>query len=156
MPVLCPCGSAVTYQTCCGQWIEGQLSPSTPEQLMRSRYTAYTIANIDYIKRTMCGPAAEGFNEVSAAQWARRVKWVGLNVLSAPPAQDTDLQVEYIARYIEQDALACIHEISEFHLENGRWFYTNGKVISHPVQALDRYDPCPCGSGKKYKFCHGY
>jgi SEC-C motif-containing protein len=155
MTVRCPCGSAVAYQTCCGMWIEGQLYPSSPEQLMRSRYTAYTLVNIDYIKRTMRGQAAEGFDEVSAAHWARGVRWVDLNVLNAPPAQATAGEVEYVARYIEQDVLACIHEISEFHVEGGRWFYTGGELITHPTQKLGRYEPCPCGSMKKYKFCHG-
>jgi preprotein translocase subunit SecA len=24
-----------------------------------------------------------------------------------------------------------------------------------PAQKVGRNDPCPCGSGKKYKHCHG-
>ena len=24
-----------------------------------------------------------------------------------------------------------------------------------PTQKVGRNDPCPCGSGKKYKHCHG-
>ena len=33
------------------------------------------------------------------------------------------------------------------------------EVRSEPIrnlgQRVGRNDPCPCGSGKKYKFCHG-
>jgi preprotein translocase subunit SecA len=39
---------------------------------------------------------------------------------------------------------------------------TNGKKIAAPkasspahVEHVGRNDPCPCGSGKKYKKCHG-
>ncbi len=33
------------------------------------------------------------------------------------------------------------------------WF--NKKVLNLPDQKIGRNDPCPCGSGKKYKKCHG-
>jgi preprotein translocase subunit SecA len=31
----------------------------------------------------------------------------------------------------------------------------NNKPIVHDGSKVDRNDPCPCGSGKKYKKCHG-
>ena len=34
---------------CCGSYIEGEKKASTPEVLMRSRYTAYTKGEIEYI-----------------------------------------------------------------------------------------------------------
>ena len=30
-----------------------------------------------------------------------------------------------------------------------------GSVFAMPAQKAGRNDPCPCGSGKKYKKCHG-
>jgi len=30
-----------------------------------------------------------------------------------------------------------------------------GKSLADAVQRVGRNDPCPCGSGKKYKACHG-
>ncbi len=32
---------------------------------------------------------------------------------------------------------------------------TTGRSASNGAQAIGRNDPCPCGSGKKYKRCHG-
>jgi len=26
-------------------------------------------------------------------------------------------------------------------------------IMRRPVQRVRKYDPCPCGSGKKFKFC---
>jgi preprotein translocase subunit SecA len=28
-------------------------------------------------------------------------------------------------------------------------------TVAAQVPAVGRNEPCPCGSGKKYKFCHG-
>ncbi|MBQ2529056.1 MAG: SEC-C domain-containing protein, partial [Treponema sp.] len=39
------------------------------------------------------------------------------------------------------------------------WKYVAGNVIPTTVKRVGakvgRNDPCPCGSGKKYKQCHG-
>jgi preprotein translocase subunit SecA len=32
---------------------------------------------------------------------------------------------------------------------------TKKKPVTRPAQKVGRNDPCPCGSGKKYKHCHG-
>ncbi len=47
----CPCGSKVDYLGCCGQYIDYSTHPKTPEALMRSRFTAYSLADIAYIKK---------------------------------------------------------------------------------------------------------
>lgn len=48
-------------------FIPNQKILSTPEELMRSRYTAYNQVNIDYIARTMRSPAAAIKNIKNAA-----------------------------------------------------------------------------------------
>ncbi len=77
----CPCCSGLSYDECCAPLIQQQTPAKTPEQLMRSRYTAYNQANINYIANTMRGKAALGFNPVASKQWATEVKWLGLTVL---------------------------------------------------------------------------
>jgi preprotein translocase subunit SecA len=32
---------------------------------------------------------------------------------------------------------------------------TSGGAVAAEVPRVGRNDPCPCGSGKKYKHCHG-
>jgi SEC-C motif-containing protein len=119
---LCPCCSKQSYDDCCGVFIRGTALPATPEQLMRSRYTAYTQANIDYIARTMRGPAVKDFNYQAAEKWAKAVNWLGLKVIrtdSKPPRG----WVEFIAYYADHYANHDLHEVSEFYLDNGQWFY---------------------------------
>ncbi len=48
---------------------------------MRSRYTAYSLANIDYIIHTMKSPAADHFYAEEAREWAKKISFAGLAVI---------------------------------------------------------------------------
>ncbi len=48
----CPCGSGVAYDACCGPLHHGGRQASTAVELMRSRYSAYTLGLADYVFRT--------------------------------------------------------------------------------------------------------
>src|SRR6185312_2334301 len=98
----CPCGSEKEYHNCCERFISGQQSASTPEELMRSRYTAYSTANIAYIAQTMRGAASKNFDANNAEIWAKKVNWQGLKVLRASAEGNQGL-VEFIAYYHEDD-----------------------------------------------------
>ena len=121
----CPCRSKKSFRECCSVYINGQALPATPEALMRSRYTAYSLANINYIMETMKGRAIENYDKEEAQTWAKRVRWLGLDVLNTK----TDALkgwVEFIAHYSDQGIKQKIEEVSEFHFEDGRWFYVDG------------------------------
>src|SRR5688572_14863441 len=121
----CPCGSNKNYSSCCEPFIQGNSIPHTPEELMRSRYTAYSQANIDYIANTMKGPASINFNAEHAKEWAKKIHWKDLKIIRSSE-QDDKGTVEFIAHYSLQNNPEIIYEISEFHRENDRWFYFDG------------------------------
>ena len=126
----CPCGTGKPYVDCCGVFISHQQYPATPEELMRSRYTAYSLANMDYILETMKPPAATGFDAKSTRKWAKKIKWTGLKIVST---QQNAIHgtVEFIACYDDaKKKKHILHEISEFHFENGRWVYFDGKFLN--------------------------
>jgi len=125
----CPCGSKKEYFHCCGQYIENHKIPEIPEQLMRSRYTAYSKTNVDYILKTMKGEALHNFDAASAKQWAKESTWLGLTIIDAPKPHGTIAYVEFIARFHYRGKNQSIHERSEFHYENGRWLYVNGSYV---------------------------
>lgn len=162
---LCPCrkdsGVKKNYTECCGIFISGEKIPVTPEELMRSRYTAYTQSNIDYISNTMRGRVADNFNPTSAKDWSGRVEWLQLVVAKAKSEGDTGY-VEFVVYFKEHGKKHAMHEISEFKLQDGRWYYVDGKDpenLDHQFNAIKnrvgRNEPCICGSGKKYKKCCG-
>lgn len=153
----CPCGLN-SYTLCCSLFIDKQHTPETPEQLMRSRYTAYTLANSSYIKNTMTGKALSNFNESEAQKWAKSVFWLGLDVVSSNMENNECGFVEFKVRFIERNQLHLMHECSEFHKINNQWFYVDGvnKTVhdKERKQKIARNSSCPCGSGKKFKNCH--
>lgn len=157
--MLCPCGSHQTILQCCRPYIDGACLPQTPEALMRSRYTAYSEANIDYIIKTMRDQALLGFDQDSAYRWAKRTNWIHLNVLATHQVDPEHGTVEFEAIFMEGKTLHSIHEKSEFIRIANVWYYTAGHQLPalHPMvnTLIGRNTLCPCGSKKKFKHCHG-
>jgi len=137
----CPCGGP-SLSTCCGPFLDGAAVPQTAEQLMRSRYSAYTLGLEAYLRATWY-PAS-----VPAGPIVERIEppqWLGLEVKSAlrlrqrkanlPEKPDRDT-VEFVARYKINGRAHRLHEVSNFVRETGadgvpRWYYVDG---SFPVK----------------------
>ena len=110
---------------CCGVFISNQNTPVTPEELMRSRYTAYFQVNINYIAQTMKSPAADSFDADDLRLWSKKVQWMGLDVIKTRQELNKGI-VEFRAHYCIDGKKSILHETSEFILENGKWYYFNG------------------------------
>jgi SEC-C motif domain protein len=159
---LCPCGSGRCLSDCCKPFIDGTATAPTAEALMRSRYTAYTLQNVDYLEQTLDAHEREDYDGDATAAWARDSRWLGLEIVdtTAGTADDKEGTVEFKARYENDGATHEHHEVSHFSKINGAWYYSGGKEVG-PAQyrretpKVGRNDPCPCGSGKKYKKCCG-
>jgi len=128
----CPCGSNQPFSDCCGPYLAGKASPDNAEALMRSRYTAFTKADGDYLAKTVAAPAANGFNKSKTRNWAKSVQWKGLVILGTEQGGPNDDigWVEFIASYCDDNGDGAIHERSEFKKINNRWYYTDGKHYS--------------------------
>jgi SEC-C motif-containing protein len=67
--------------------------------------------------------------------------------------------VEFVATFSdERDRTQNHHERSEFVRRDGDWYFHDGQVlVQAPLRSdkVGRNEPCPCGSGKKFKKCHG-
>lgn len=151
MSQACPCCSGMPYEQCCQPWHAGAPAPS-PEQLMRSRYCAYVMGLIDYLVATTL-PAQQALLAVSAmAQWSRESRWTGLSVETADAvdAHTKAGQVVFVARWADLDGSEHSHrECSDFRKVRDRWYFVDP---NHSVKAR-RNEPCPCGSGRKFKHC---
>ena len=156
----CPCGSASDLDECCGPVIGGAPAPN-PEALMRSRFTAFVQGDLDHIENTHAAEVRDSFSRSAAESTAKSVEWVGLEIrgTSGGGEDDDTGTVEFAARFKKDGELQIHHEISNFHREEGRWVYVDGKMNPKDkprrVEKVGRNDPCPCGSGKKYKKCCG-
>ena len=157
----CPCGSDLELAKCCEPFLTGKAVPETAEQTMRARYTAYTRADIPFLLDTVHPSKRESTDEASARRWATGSEWLGLQIVSTDEGGPKDKEglVEFIARFRDRKGeLHTHHEVSKFLKEDGRWYFFDGHA-PQPEQAIrtspkvGRNDPCPCGSGKKYKKC---
>ncbi len=122
---MCPCGKEKEYLNCCGRFIEKNSLPLTPEELMRSRYSAYVKANIDYIQKTMQGKPLVNFDPIEAMKWAKSVTWKGLEVLQSE-MDEVHGMVEFVATYEVGGKIFHLCEKSSFQKINEAWFYVGG------------------------------
>jgi SEC-C motif domain protein len=121
----CPCGG-VAYEQCCGRFIGGGDVAQTAEQLMRSRYTAYTRRNDAYLKATWHADTRPD----QAVAPEDDTRWLGLEVRRHVPGIDAaavdTATVEFVARYKIGGRAHRLHEVSRFVREDGKWYYVNG------------------------------
>ena len=158
----CICGIGESTETHCLPIIKGERPAATAEALMRSRYTAYVLGEIDYIFDSLHPSQREGVDRTATEQWSKNADWKGLEVVATEAGGENDEKgvVEFIARF-ELAGMPQEHrERAEFERSGRTWYYVDGKVtgqkpVVHDGPRVGRNDPCPCGSGKKYKKCHG-
>lgn len=129
----CPCNPNKLFSDCCEPYLKNIKKAETPEILMRSRYSAYSLAEIDYIQKTMRKKAAKNFDALSAKKWAVSVTWLGLTVIEAPDPIKNHCTVTFIAYFSEDFVKKNIHEKSEFEKINGEWFYVDGSTPGNPT-----------------------
>jgi SEC-C motif-containing protein len=95
--------------------------------------------------------------------WSREAKWKNLTIVSTEGGQENDTKglVEFKAEFDVKDQPQVHHERATFEKKDGRWYYVDGdilggqKTVVREGPRVGRNDPCTCGSGKKYKKCHG-
>lgn len=122
---MCPCGSGAALDECCGRYVSGSALPDTAEALMRSRYTAYVLQNIDYLKATLWPKYQDGFDAAGTAKWAAENHWAGLAVLEVEKGGESDRDgvVLFEAKYLSGGVLKVHREKSRFRRKAGRWYY---------------------------------
>jgi SEC-C motif-containing protein len=115
----CPCGGK-TYASCCAPCVEKGMPAQTAEQLMRSRYTAYTLGKDAYLQATWHASTRPSgtLNEAGT-------KWLGLDVRRHMQNGEEAI-VEFVARYKIGGRAHKLHEVSRFVREEGKWFYVDG------------------------------
>ncbi|MBX2830815.1 MAG: YchJ family protein [Rhodospirillales bacterium] len=166
----CPCGSDHIYGKCCDKYHSGNATAETAEKLMRSRYSAFVVRDGAYLSATLAEEKRSGFNSQSIQQ--DQTCWSGLEIVShiGGGLLDQTGKVEFIARFVENGEIYQLHEQSNFERRGGKWYYVDGifpteneKIDENAsiqngmnidkLAKIGRNDPCPCGSGKKFKKC---
>ena len=125
----CPCQSKKSFDKCCEPFIAGKKLPDTCEQLMRSRFSAYAMAKVDYLLATTAEAKRNEENREELLDYCRSVSCVNLKVLKAEGGpNDTEGRVHFHAS-LQVNGKRHLHiEKSTFIRENGRWVYQDGET----------------------------
>ena len=179
----CFCGSDQRFSTCCQPFINRETNqktnlltfPETPEQLMRSRFSAYVTGNSQYIYDTYAksSQASQSVKEID--EWSKACTWIALEIHSTSTDNSdskapTEQFVEFSAFYITDDTLCELRENSRFILETVifdgiaqnntgdetntqidhqalQWRYIDGDIIEHcEISKVSRKALCPCNN----------
>ena len=119
----CYCKSEKTYDSCCKPYLLKQEFANNPEQLMRSRYTAYVLQNAEYLIETTHFSERKNYSKTEILNWSKSNTWLKLEVLTT-----FENLVEFKAYYLDEDLKAQVHhEKSTFKQEDNRWHYLDGE-----------------------------
>ena len=124
---------------------------------MRARYSAYVVGELSFLLRTR---APETFRTDEAElieDWMDHAEWDGLEVITtlAGGPRDAEGIVEFAASFYRDGELQRHHERSRFRRGEEGWLYVDAIALDAASKSVGRNDPCPCGSGRKFKKCCG-
>ncbi|MDG1333803.1 MAG: YchJ family metal-binding protein [Crocinitomicaceae bacterium] len=121
----CPCGRPKKYIDCCGKAHQNIINAKTAEDLMRSRYTAFTMANGDYLMDSHHSMTRKSARKNELVFWAKSVKWVKLEIVNTVDGGEDDTEgiVEFKAHFCEGSKKKVMHQNGKFLREFGHWVY---------------------------------
>lgn len=121
----CYCGNKETYTACCEVFHLNKGKAKTAEQLMRSRYSAFVLANGDYLMQTHHSSTRPIQEKKAIVKWSKSVDWIKLEVLETTKGLENDEEgtVTFNAYFYERGSTELIHEKSAFLKEDDTWYY---------------------------------
>ncbi|SEA41009.1 YchJ family protein [Alkalimonas amylolytica] len=151
----CYCGSGLSYSHCCQPYHSGLRQAETCEQLMRSRYSAFCLKELPYLQLSCVAELQVEQSPEQMRDFVSQVHFVRLQLLPLPHVvfSNDEGYVHFQVWYLLGNQLHSFSELSHFVRQQDRWLYSSGDVREHAAQKVGRNDPCPCGSGRKFKAC---
>lgn len=133
--------------------------PKTAKALLEARYQAFVKGDIDFILESHHPETREQVDRKSLEAWATESRWLGLQIEAESTEKDKTF-ITFSVRYSKGAETVNHREDAEFRLLDGKWMYYDSnfpkpQTIRREGEKLGRNDPCSCGSGKKFKKCHG-
>lgn len=130
MSRLCPCTSNKSFDKCCEPFLKGAKLPVTPEQLMRSRFTAYSVADVRYLVNTTATGEREKIDAEELGRYCRSVRCISLKVLKTEQGGPEDQAGTVLFHAsLQINGKRMLHrEHSRFIREEGRWMYVDGET----------------------------
>ena len=125
---LCYCDTGRPLAQCCQPLLNNEQQAKTAVALMRSRYSAYTLGDKDYLQRTWHSTTRPAQLDLSNNQQ----HWQRLKIIDTTAGQtdDDSGEVEFVAIYKVNGRAERLHERSRFEREDQQWRYVDGSIIN--------------------------
>ncbi|MGF1720404.1 SEC-C domain-containing protein [Vibrio kyushuensis] len=154
---VCPCDSSLSYQTCCKPIHQNHSLAKRPEQLMRARYSAHVLKLVDFVIATYHSSCLAEESRAAITE-SIHSDWCKLEVINTQDGKDENEGfVSFKAYFNDEGQQYCMQEKSRFLKHDDLWYYIDGVMVEQEevlsTAKIGRNDPCPCGSGKKFKKC---
>jgi len=143
----CYCKIQKPFSQCCEPILRVDKVAHTALELMRSRYSAYCLGDVNYLQATTHDHTWTDEELKFIQDWADNSTWQHLEIVDS-----SEEMVEFKAYYIFEGKQHLHHEKSAFKKVNDMWKYVDGEIFEDKVNLL-RNSACICGSGQKYKRC---
>lgn len=115
----CHCDSGLPFGQCCEPYLNGVANAPTPVALMRSRYSAFVLNNLDYLIYSWHPDNCPSDLSLDPDQ-----HWIGLKVLDHGEYEPRKSGwVHFVARYKLAGKAHRLEERSLFSYGSGRWYY---------------------------------
>ena len=126
----CPCHSGKRFAECCGPILKGARNAATPEELMRSRYAAFVLGEVDYLAKTLCADHPDNKEDAAATYRQARegLRYLDLCIMHTFAEGDVG-EVLFYARIFERGVDRSFVELSGFVREDGEWRYASGMMV---------------------------
>lgn len=123
----CPCGSTRTYGECCGPLHKHERAPESAEALMRSRYSAFALGNVEWLIETLATEhedrvMAERVLAASIREVCRAGRFMALTVRETSENANT-ARVRFHVRVFSGGRDRSFEETSDFVREPVGWRY---------------------------------
>jgi SEC-C motif-containing protein len=131
----CPCTSGKTHGSCCHPFHKGEAEPQEPKALVRARYSAFALGEIEFLWKTLHPHHPDRDKGKERVLIALRVassayRYMGLTFLDEAPADaDGVSRVLYVARIFQRGREVSFVELAQFLPDGGGQRYLGGRSI---------------------------
>lgn len=131
----CPCGSKISYIKCCKIFHDEKKLPSSALLLMKSRFCAFAIGNIEYIINTTHKENPD-YTSTEIIKWKESIKdfmdsttFKSLEILNNKTYDDNNANVTFKANLSQTGLDISFTEKSYFEKVNNKWLYKSGEFL---------------------------
>ena len=154
---MCYCSSPLSFEECCFKIHQDPSKAIQPVQLMKARYSAFSVHNVDFLNQTSLSSTPLQIKDIDQIRWLHlEVIDAGINCLEGRDQGWVEFKAYFKEARTSMNEVGLLYEKSAFRFDmsRGHWIYTDGQP-TWSSKKMNRNDRCICQSNRKWKKCCG-